>query len=373
MTVNAQHTDLKAAKRLNWAGHAMMGLIILGSILPLTWSAEGWFRWPMLLNWRDMQLTDILQNVAALVPVGIVYGASRDAETRWRNVAVVAICTVLLQLVQLWLPARTPRLTDAVANIFGVLLGLGFARATHAMRKFSSAPQPIELAILLLLLCYMLLLQLIEQGAGSAMDQWLMRSGIFASNHWLPTARMLVAGYVARALVAKQSRAIWLFLGICAICLAFGPDVANWQLAVAILAGGLIAQILPRRVALPVASIALVAILLWDGLTPWLPASRTMTWMPLKSLLMSASMAAFVTLAWKLFSWSSLALFLCSQLERGRTIIVCVAGLVASIEFAQMYIASGFPDITDILLAAGLSGLVVLTVQQSGQHLGHTP
>jgi glycopeptide antibiotics resistance protein len=366
MTVFAQDTDLKAAKKLNWAGHGMIGLIILGSILPLEWSLEGLFRWPMLLKWRDMQLNDILQNIAALVPVGIVYGASRDAETRWRNVTIAAVVSIVLQLVQLWLPDRTPRLTDAVANILGLFIGLGFARATHAMRLFESAPQPIELAILLLLLCYVLLLLLIGQGVGSAMDQWVVHS---ENSRWIPVARLLVAGFVVRALVDKHSRVIWLFLAFCAACLMF----SSWRLPATLLAGGLIAQTLPRRLAIYVASVALVGILLLDGLTPWIPVSRNMIWVPLKSLLAGTSMSSFVTLAWKLFCWSSLALFLCSILKRGRMIIACVATLVAGIEVAQMHIASGFPDVTDILLAAGMSGLVVLAVQQAGQRLGTMP
>jgi glycopeptide antibiotics resistance protein len=366
--VFAQDTDLKAAKRLRWAGHAMMALIVLGSILPLHWSLDSAARWPLLFKWRDMQPYDILQNVAALMPVGVVYGASRDAEARWRSLLFAALVAVLLQLVQLWLPDRTPRLTDALANILGLALGLGFARATHAMRKIPGAPQPIELAILLLLLSYMLLLCLIEQGFAKAMDQWLMRAGQFAVGLKFPAAQLFIAGFVGRALVAGHERAMWLFLLLCAACLLLGPSPA---LALAFLTGAALAQFAPRHIALVAAVIAVLVVLLWDGLTPWIPLSRQMTWVPLKSMLTHTSMSSFVSLAWKLFCWSSLSLFLCYFARQGRTVLLFVTTLVAAIEVTQMFIASGFPDVTDIILAAGISGLVVLAVQQSGQQLGH--
>jgi glycopeptide antibiotics resistance protein len=366
--VFAQDTDLKAAKRLRWAGHAMMALIVLGSILPLHWSVESAARWPLLFKWRDMQPYDILQNVAALIPVGVVYGASRDVEARWRALLLAALVAVLLQLVQLWLPDRTPRLTDALANIAGLALGWGFARATHAMRKIPGAPQPIELAILLLLLSYLLLLCLIEQGFAKTTDQWLMRAGQFAVGLKFPLAQLFIAGFAGRALVAGHERAMWLFLLLCAVFLLLGPSPV---LALAFLAGAGLAQFAPRRIAITAAVIALCAVLLWDGLTPWISLSRQMTWVPLKSLLANASMSSFVSLAWKLFCWSSLSFFLCYFVRQGRTILASVTVLVAAMEVTQMYIASGFPDVTDIILAAGMSGLVVLAVQQSGQQLGH--
>ncbi len=363
----AQETDLKAAKRVRFAGHAMMALIVLGSILPLHWSLNGFGRWPLLFKWRDMQPYDILQNIAALVPVGIVYGASRDAEARWRSLALAGLVAVLLQFVQLLLPDRTPRLTDAVANIAGLILGLGFARTTHMMRKIPSAPQPIELAILLLLLSYLLLLLLIAQGFASVMDQWLMQTGNFAVGWKVPLAQFVIAGFVARALVVGHGRAMWLFLLLGGGCLLASRST---NLALAFVGGALIAQILPRRALELTAIAALLAVLLWDGLTPWIPLSRHMIWIPLQSMLTHTSMSSFVTLAWKFFCWSSLTLFLCQHIRQGRVVLGLVTVLVATLEFAQMYIASGFPDITDVILAAGVSGLVVLAVQQSGQRLG---
>ncbi len=365
--VFAQETDLKAAKRVRLAGHAMMALIVLGSILPLHWSLDGLSRWSLLLKWRDMQPYDILQNVAALVPVGIVYGASRDTEARWRSLALAALVAVLLQFVQLLLPDRTPRLTDAVANMAGLILGLVFARATHSMRKIPGAPQPIELAILLLLLSYLLLLALIAQGFASVMDQWLMQTGNFAGGWKVPVARFLIAGFVARALVMGHDRAMWVFLLFGAVCLLASR---SGNLALAFVGGALIAQFLPRRATEYGAIAALLAVLLWDGLTPWIPLSRNMIWVPLKSMLTHTSMSSFVTLAWKLFCWSSLTLFLCQHIKQGRVVMGLVTVLVATLEFAQMYIASGFPDVTDIILAAGMSALVLLAVQQSGQRLG---
>jgi glycopeptide antibiotics resistance protein len=366
--VFAQDTDLKAAKRLRWAGHAMMALIVLGSILPLQWSLDAVARLHLLFKWRDMQPYDILQNVAALVPVGIVYGASREVDARWRSLLLAGLVTVLLQLVQLWLPDRSPRFTDAIANIAGLALGLGFARATHRIRNIPGAPKPIELAILLLLLSYMLLLCLIEQGFAQAMDQWLMRSGQFAVGLKFPVAQLLIAGFVARALVAGQTRAMWLFLLLCAICLLLGPSPV---LALIFLVGALLAQWTPQPIVLVVSFVALVAALLWEGLTPWIPLSRQMTWIPLKSILTHTSMSNFVSLTWKLFCWSSLSFCLCPFVRHGRTVMALITTFVAAIEVTQMYIASGFPDITDIIVAAGMSGLVVLAVQQSGQKLGY--
>jgi glycopeptide antibiotics resistance protein len=369
--VFTQNTDLKAAKKLIWAGHGMMALIVLGSILPLDWCIAGLLRWPTLFKWRDMQLQDVLQNIAALVPVGIVYGASRDSETRWRSFIIACIITIVLQLIQLFLPGRVPRLTDSAANILGLLIGLYFARATHAMRVIPSAPQPIELAILLLLFCYIVLLLLIDHGAASITDTWLLRTEMLASNRILPAAKFLIAGFVLRALVAEHSRIIWLALLFCAACLLLIGAAVSWRLSVALLIGGLMAQFITRRWSIVFSILALTAVLLWDGLTPWIVFDRAMNWMPLKSLLFNSSMMAFVSLAWKLFCWSSLALLLCHFLKHGRTIVLSVGILVAVIEWTQTYIGSGFPDITDIILAAGISGLVVLAVQQTNQHVGY--
>jgi glycopeptide antibiotics resistance protein len=372
LPINAM-IDAKAAKRLRWAGHLMLGMIIFGSLLPLHWSLSAAARWPLLLSWRDMLLPDFLQNVAAFGPVGVVYGASREKAAVWRSAALAVMVAIALQIVQLWLPDRTPRLTDAVANSIGLFAGLGFSRATHALRRIASAPLPVEIAILLLLLCHVLLILLIARGAGGIMDQWLVNAGNDAESRLLPAAKMLVAGFAVRAMIVQRSPVVWLYLLFCAACLVTAATRIDLHLAMALLAGGLAAQGLPRKPATLAAIAAIIGIVLWEGLTPWVPVTRDMTWMPLKSMLMNSSLASFVTLSWKLFCWSALALLLCFWQLRGRLIMGLVATMTAMIEITQMHIASGFPDITDILLAAGLSGLVVLVVQQSDSRPGNAP
>jgi glycopeptide antibiotics resistance protein len=357
----------KAAQRLGWAGHVMLAMIVFGSILPLTWSWEGIARWPLLLNWRDMQLPDFLQNVAAFAPVGVVYGASRERAMVWRFAGVAIVVAFALQLIQLWLPERTPRFSDAVANSIGLFAGLAFARVAHSLRRLPSAPVPVEVAILLLLLCHAILIMMIEQGAGGAWDRWLLHKEDSADFWHFLSMRLFVAGFAVRAIVEKHHRVMWLFLLLCAACLALGQSRLSLFMGVAVLVGGLCAQWLPRKIANIMAIAALVSVVLWEGLTPWIPVSREMIWMPIKSLLMGAGLVSFVTLAWKLFCWGALTLLLCAWPLRGRVIMVLVAGLTACIEITQMHIASGFPDVTDILLAAGLSGLVVLVVQQSAR------
>jgi glycopeptide antibiotics resistance protein len=370
--VFAPDTDPKATQRLRLAGHIMVGFIILGSLLPLHWSHLGFNRWPLLFNWRDMQPYDVFQNIAALVPVGIVYGASRDAAGRWRSISIASVIMVVLQLAQLWLPDRSPRLTDAVANGAGLVAGLVLARATHMMRKIPGAPQPVELAILLVLLCHVAIIAMINEGMTSVMDQWLLQMGNFVGDWALPGAKMLVAGFVVRALVNTHTQVIWIFITLCAACLAMSHTAMTVRLALALLAGALAAQCLPRRWAVLIAVAALITIILWEGLTPWIPLHRDMTWIPMKSLLTRTSMVSYVTLSWKIFCWSSLALFLSEIFKQGRSIIAFIVALVGTIEIAQMHIASGFPDVTDIMLAAVVAALVVLAVQQAGLQLGRS-
>jgi glycopeptide antibiotics resistance protein len=366
----APEIDLKAARKLRWAGHVMLAMIVFGSILPLQWSWEGVGRWPLLFNWQNILLPDFLQNIAAFGPVGVVYGASRDRAAVWRCVLLAVAVAVGLQLVQLWLPARSPALTDAFANSLGLMAGIGFAAATHKLRHVPASPLPIDVAILLLLLCHFLMIFLIEFGAGDVMDQWLLHAGGDADAKIKAVAKLLVAGLVVRAMIKGHNSAVWLFLLLCTACGLFGASLTPAWLALILLAGGLAAQWMPRTTSNMLAIAALLVVQLWEGLTPWVPVSRDMNWVPLQSLLRTSNLAAFVTLAWKLFCWSALARLLCHWHLRGRTITLLVAGLTGMIECAQMFLASGFPDITDILLAAGLSGLVVLVVQQSGDETG---
>ncbi len=347
----------------------MLGMVVFGSILPLHWSWEGVSRWPMLFYWRDMQLPDILQNVAAFAPIGVVYGASRG-KLKMLGCVIFAIgVAVALQFVQLWLPDRTPRLSDALANAIGLIVGLVFASATHRLRRLPGAPLPIDVAILLLLLCYFVLILLVERGAGAVMDQWLLHAGNDSGASLQFALKLLVLGFVVRAMIEHHDVSVWLFLFLCAACLAASKSASIVWLSVAILAGGAAAQWMPRKMANIMAIQAILATLLWEGLTPWIAVSRNMNWIPLQSMLISSSLAGFVTLAWKLFCWSALARLLCFWPLRGRLIMFLVALPTAVVEFAQMFIASGFPDITDVLLAAGLGGLVVLVVQQSGDRM----
>ncbi|HVE48714.1 MAG TPA: VanZ family protein [Casimicrobiaceae bacterium] len=76
-----------------------------------------------------MSLSDALGNVALFVPLGFALAALTSGAPRPGTgivgVAIALILAFVLQVLQLWVPLRTPALADALFNILGFAMGFG--------------------------------------------------------------------------------------------------------------------------------------------------------------------------------------------------------------------------------------------------------
>lgn len=343
----------------------MLALISYASVWPFDFAPVAAQRLPQLWDFRQILLVDALENVAAFVPVGFVLGAAHGLARRWRDSLVAIAVAVLLQIIQLWLPVRSPALYDALFNGIGLLAGLGLAALLHALRRLRGAPPPLDVVLILLALAAPMGTLFVTHGHGGVMDVWRLRTDEAVAGQGTLLLQALALG-AALAGILRRYRTLAL---VTSALLALAVAAASFDLAVprslAVIAGATLILWLPRPWQKKAAIAAIAAALLMDGLTPWIIASQQLVLTPLRSMILHPTLPLFITLASKSFLWSALALLMFAQWQSGRWAVAVTALVVLGIELAQTRIASGTPELTDPLLATLFAALVVLVQQQS--------
>ncbi|VAV95142.1 hypothetical protein MNBD_ALPHA02-1549 [hydrothermal vent metagenome] len=138
--------------------------IIYGSLFPFTFvSGDGvWERWNILYNSFSpfTSLGDILGNIVLFIPFGFfgvkslrISGAGR--KIYFRILIYGFFLALIIQLIQVYIPSRSPAIADVYWNMAGIILGLGFARfLKEYFPKFSltdAAGIPVILSFIWLL------------------------------------------------------------------------------------------------------------------------------------------------------------------------------------------------------------------------------
>ncbi len=361
---------LRDAWLLRLAGYALVLLIIYGSLVHFDFTANPRLRLYKLVSWPRWNPEDIIENIAALIPVGLLFGAQDKRDWRLTDYGLTALICILLQVAQLWLPERDPRFSDAFWNIIGLVGGLVFARALHGLRRWPGAPEPLTTALAIAFLGHITLVALVARGWSMAGDQFQLQRDWVQDGVWLSLARFAVGGFAvagllglgrtATALATPASRIAILVLLLCAVLLRLDRWHEHYLAALAMIVGAIACVCLPRsRVPLAVAGVV-VLVTLWDGMTPWQLIHQPMQWQPFHSLIEAPSVPLIATMAWKLFAWSTLA-WAATETDASRWFTILLpTGLAATLELLQTVVASGSPDVSDPLLAGLMAGIVIL-------------
>lgn len=118
-----------------------VALIVVAVLLPNTALRQlrldhHWFNW--LMGWAEMVQR---VNVVHLVIFGLLGATARLALPKVslaRLLPVVALFAAASEVVQFWVPGRTPRMVDMAQDVLGALIGVllvsGLAAGWHALR-----------------------------------------------------------------------------------------------------------------------------------------------------------------------------------------------------------------------------------------------
>jgi hypothetical protein len=140
-TASARSPSAMPRAAVRWLHVICWVLVIHGSLYP--WS----FAWPQAgfqLAWKGLWspatlwsgLGDVVGNIVLFVPLGVVMFLDFEAmavRRSWQLVLVIGTLLALaLQVLQIFVPARDPELSDVVWNSLGLVLGL---LAAHLLRR----------------------------------------------------------------------------------------------------------------------------------------------------------------------------------------------------------------------------------------------
>jgi glycopeptide antibiotics resistance protein len=78
-----------------------------------------------VLHWIDYPVTEFTANVLLFVPMGALFTLLLGRWRWWLAWAIGVAATLVIEFVQLFLPARVSDASDLVANTLGTLLGIG--------------------------------------------------------------------------------------------------------------------------------------------------------------------------------------------------------------------------------------------------------
>jgi glycopeptide antibiotics resistance protein len=300
-------------------GYFILALITYGSIYPFEFGAQASARLPAMFSFGGQITTDIIENILALVPVGAAFAVNRSARIRWYDYGLAGIIVIALQVAQLWMPVRTPAITDAIYNVLGLAIGVCAVVIVRSFVRFTGDRfSTMGIALCGLFLVHLVFVFTIRGGHVGVWEQTRLKWEWLANPFVEPYAA-LVAGALASAV------------------LFFARPPRNLTLIAAILLGG---------------AIILLA------LTPWRPGWLPFQWQPFRSLAHGLPYSLAASLCWKLFSYGALAHLLLRLRCSPSSILIAVPGVIFGLELLQIRSGSGSPDITEVfwglLCAAGV-------------------
>lgn len=368
-------------------------LVAYGSLYPWDFSNTGsvWsavemvlLGWPHRLSWHILK--DLVLNLVVYAPIGLLgyFVAGRGRVMGWRLAWPVVfgfLFSWTMEILQAYLPLRTPSILDVLCNTLGSAggVGLGWAYETTLLRMFERlAARTVNAASALMMLLvgagrfvlplvpslYLMLRHRPFSGPDQAWS-WVEFGGAVAS--WLMAARFLEAlasqwtgGAAARRLTLLLLSGA---LGLGAMAwlaipeLAFSPALAVGALAgVGIFVGLVWFTSSPSRDR-ALACIALVW-LLGEGLRPYhFEGINSFEWIPFYGLLRNDWLASVASLLDKAWMYGSMY-WMAERAGVNRVMaLVSLLLILGAIEFAQQFLPGRISTMTDPamgLIAAGL-------------------
>lgn len=348
-------------------------LVLHGSLYPWRFdtsvpAAGAWASmWAQAGVWTS--LGDVAGNLVLFVPVGWLGQRAWPPRRRGTVPARLSIWTLgvayalALQVLQFWVPARAPSVSDVVWNAVGMAVGqlaatwAGRAGARVASRSPDAATPAWAMALLWLVIQWWPFVPTVDwQHMKNALKpllvspQWHTPSflgaafGVAVVAHvaraW-PRRALLLAGLVAIAALGK------LFVRGQAIS---APHAAGW-LAGLMLAGIVVWRLDVRRAAVLVLCLAL-GTFTYDELKPfaWVDTPSRFSWIPFVSSLHGSMVANTLALCWQAF-WLGAVMLLGRALDwRTGALALWLAAWVFALEWQQAWLPGRVADITPTVL-----------------------
>ena len=277
---------------------------------------------------------------------------------------------VLVQIAQIYLPARSPGAWDIVANVLGLLAGCLLALAVRPRIATAVTDWRLPLPALI---CVMSLLAYQLAPYAPSLDVGMLRASIrafvFAPWDWASYLRaglyVVAIHSVLLATGARYSLAVTVCLAV--LILFLKPMIPGADASIAghlgLVTGLLICLIPNAGRYYRTTALALLALYFWDGLTPW-------QWRPeliapdltvVGTIVRGSWSANIIALLWKAYLFTAMLVLFSRQSgaekheSLGTWAIVILVACTLGVELTQSFIASGTPSLTDPVMAVTLA------------------
>ncbi|MXS84665.1 VanZ family protein [Nitrosomonas sp. HPC101] len=362
-----------SSRHLSFSTKILIVLILLityGSLYPgnFTSTAPGAFEQFFTDPRWTPSIGDILGNIVLFLPLGIAGERAIRSQNKTLKLLLLSIASfifsLVLQILQIWLPTRSAALADVFWNMVGLFSGIGISILTKQMlsslpgrQSFSNNKAILPLAILCLWLCSELLPlvpSLDWQKFKDALKP-LQTPDFNFPLAWMHAASIITAGSIL-SLLTPRSLA-WL-TGALLLTLIGKITIVNQFLDVSTLSGllaGYLASIFLSKtdpyIRVAVAFWSLLSAWTIDALTPLsFTTGGTFNLIPFTSMLEGSMLTNAMALSRSFYIYSAL-LWFTSYIggnSRGMTLALIFWSII--IELIQMGLLGRSADITEPLL-----------------------
>lgn len=381
-----QHGGTPYQRAARWLLGAVIALILYGSLFPFEFDNRN--ELPLLaliasLRFVHSSRSDVVANLLLYMPLGLCLASalprSWRAVTRFLlTIAAGVLLSLAVELLQTMEPARVSSLTDIVVNAFGTAIGaLGaliyVSVGTHLKIPglVESRPAPVPLGFILLWLSYRLapfVPSLDWQKIKDSLKPVLLTPTLDA----FEVLRFLVGWLVVAYAVRRIWRREYALLAL--LALAGGTQLGrvlivdktvNLSELMALVAMFALLPLIDRQPAarrLLIIGIALIAVILVQGLEPWelAPQPHAFSWVPFMNSLSDSLEVNISVLLEKCFWYASLVWLFAQRSGAIAASAVSVALFVGAIECAQVWLPGRSAEITDPLIVLAAGGLLSL-------------
>lgn len=349
--------------------------IVYGSLFPFIISVGGPTAEDIrtfLGSWSELPSRgDILGNVALFVPFGVFGVASFRRGRSFANVPLFGWGVVLamaLQIAQLWVRWRNPQLQDVIWNTLGMTLGMALASVPSVRDRLAGAresdwisPAGMLIGVWMLTLALPFVPSVDYAAFKESLKPLLLRPKFDAVDTFTRLAAWFAIWCLLETLVVKNRRLLALVglmaagFGLQILMIRNSVSLADAMGAIVALAAALFfagLRFKPERLAAAGILLAIV----WQGFTPTIlrDAPAYFYWIPFAGALVGDLLTNIHATAEKFFLYGTGLLLLTRGGMRWVTSAILVASISALVEFGQVFLQSGTPEVTDPLLVMGL-------------------
>lgn len=351
--------------------------IIYGSLFPFIFSFSDGLteRWDILYNSFSpfTSLGDILGNIILFIPFGYFGIAclttSRPDKSPYAKVVISGFfLALIIQLIQVYIPSRSPAIADVYWNMAGIVMGLGLIKLIEKyFPEFSIAGKdniPLVLSLVWLLYLFFpfvptLDFQEIKNSLKPLFLNPTFQGDIFilGLTGWLFFARF-TKGFFQHKLLDKYRLPVFAILSLPARLFILENNI-DFSSAMAVFAAILIWPLLAniplstKKIITGFIAVTIVLNGLWSLDFTWYDLN--FSWMPFSGFLEGSLFHNTRTLFLKIFLYASLIFLIKSGWPHLRLRGFMVFSLVFMIEIIQIFMTSHTAEITDPLIVLFLS------------------